>query len=101
METMHLEFEIQEIFRRRRVKVIACAVTALSALLGLGFLSQRAAESIMGIPMMFFMYILGVFIIAVGAYTFVFWRCPVCNSYLGRAINQQRCHDCGTRLRRA
>jgi DNA polymerase II large subunit len=39
-------------------------------------------------------------IISVLAFSFLNWRCPSCNKYLGKAINPKFCSKCGTQLAR-
>lgn len=38
-------------------------------------------------------------LIALGIFTFVNWRCPGCNRYLGRGLSPSYCPGCGTRLK--
>ena len=37
-------------------------------------------------------------IISVLVFSFLNWRCPSCNKYLGKAINPKFCVKCGTQL---
>ena len=39
-----------------------------------------------------------VFLGCVVAFTFVNWRCPNCNAFLGKNISAHRCEECGVRL---
>ncbi len=32
-------------------------------------------------------------------YSWVNWRCPACNGYLGRGIEPKHCRNCGAQLR--
>ena len=40
-----------------------------------------------------------VFLGCVAAFTLVNWRCPNCNTFLGKNISAHRCEECGVRLR--
>ncbi len=39
-----------------------------------------------------------VFLGCVAAFTFVNWRCPNCNAFLGKNISAEKCEECGVRL---
>jgi hypothetical protein len=41
---------------------------------------------------------IGILSVSVLVFSFLNWRCPSCNKYLGKAINPKFCSKCGTQL---
>ena len=87
---------ILELYRKRRKIQISILVAMVVIIVFLIIMSSNPDLTIgeltqdnMGIIALFL--VIGGFI-----FSFMNWRCPVCNKYLGRGIWQKKCGNCGT-----
>jgi hypothetical protein len=59
---------------------------------------DAGAERWVGIPTSVIAAICIVVMVAVFAFSLSNWRCPLCHSYLGRAMSPKFCQKCGAQL---
>jgi hypothetical protein len=92
-----IEFKAQFAARRRRQLIL----TIPFVLLVLVALVVRAGVDLgrYGIKAETFGPVFLVIVIAALIFSFANWRCPACNTYLGRGMNPKFCSRCGTELR--
>lgn len=83
--------DIREEFRRRRTRQLLIAAPVLIVVLLFAVFEEQVDSSIL--PVLFFILILG----ALG-FSLWNWRCPSCNSYLGRSMSPRFCPKCGEQL---
>ena len=97
MELNNSNKEITEAFKRKRARqimAVAPFVLAFIALLSV----EHNSSSIFGLPRNIVLGIAFALIISILIFSFVNWRCPSCNKYLGKAINPKFCSKCGVQL---
>jgi hypothetical protein len=88
---------ISEEFKRKRTRQIMAVgpfVLAFIALLSV----EHSSSGIFGLPRNIVLGIAFALIISVLIFSFLNWRCPSCNKYLGKAINPKFCSKCGVQL---
>jgi hypothetical protein len=82
--------------RRRNQLVVSISLVVVIA--GVVLTEDRVGGTILGLPS----HVAGpIFLAIVGAgllYSFRNWRCPACNTYLGRAFKPKYCQNCGVEL---
>lgn len=83
-------------YQKRRKKQLIIAVTCIPIILLYVFLSQ--VQNLSFIDDTVFTIILFFFLLSAVVFTLLNWRCPHCNSFLGKEINARRCPRCGIRL---
>ena len=97
MELNNSNKEITEAFKRKRARqimAVAPFVLAFIALLSV----EHYSSSIFGLPRNIVLGIAFALVISVLIFSFLNWRCPSCNKYLGKAINPKFCSKCGVQL---
>jgi hypothetical protein len=97
MELNNSNKEITETFKRKRARqimAVAPFVLAFIALLSV----EHNSTGIFGLPRNIVVGIAFALIISVLIFSFLNWRCPSCNKYLGKAINPKFCSKCGVQL---
>jgi hypothetical protein len=97
MELDRSNTEISEAFKRKRTRQILAVgpfVLAFIALLSV----EHNSTGIFGLPRNIVLGIAFALIISILIFSFVNWRCPSCNKYLGKAINPKFCSKCGVQL---
>ena len=97
MELDRSNTEISEAFKRKRTRQILAVgpfVLAFIALLSV----EHYSSSIFGLPRNIVLGIAFALIISILIFSFVNWRCPSCNKYLGKAINPKFCSKCSVQL---
>jgi hypothetical protein len=97
MELDRSNTEISEAFKRKRTRQILAVgpfVLAFIALLSV----EHNSTGIFGLPRNIVLGIAFALIISILIFSFVNWRCPSCNKYLGKAINPKFCSKCGLQL---
>lgn len=110
MHTLDYEMEVIETFKKRKKRQLCVSIPLAVSLLSVIFFLETHPE--IGNISVFSMdtYILGVpaavacgicLLIIVGCLIFSLknWRCPHCNTYLGKVINPRHCNHCGIRLK--
>ena len=86
-------------YQKRRKKQLIIAVTCVLIILLYLVLSQF--QNLSFIDDAVFTIILLFFLLSAVVFTLLNWRCPHCNSFLGKEINARRCPRCGIRLQSA
>jgi hypothetical protein len=88
------KLQVRQAFARRRRNQFIATAPALLAAVGLGVAGSAA------IPLAGTIQVAAVAVlIGAVAYAFRNWRCPACDSYLGRTLNPRFCPKCGAELR--
>jgi len=98
----HTDEELAEIQRqfaaRRRRQIILMVPVVL--LIVFGFALRAGVDfDRFGIHRAWAGPVFLILILAAVTYSFVNWRCPACNVYLGRALSLRFCPRCGTELK--
>lgn len=81
---------IQEEFKKRKRKQILASIIAVIAMLILVIKETS-------IPIIA-MVAIGVVILGCIIFSFMNWRCPSCNKYLGKSMSPKFCKHCGEKL---
>lgn len=89
------EFQRQFAERRTRQWLATLPVIAATILI---IVSDRLNKSVLGIPPVVVTIVAFGVILGFIVFTLVNWRCPACNSYLGKRINPRFCSSCGVAL---
>lgn len=84
-------------FRKRRKRQLLVSLPAILAILGAGALGGGSGS--IGVPQVLAATALVVVILSMFVFSFLNWRCPSCDAYLGRSMNPRHCSACGARLR--
>ena len=95
-EEKGMSLSVKGEYQKRRKKQFVIAVTCIPVILLYLFLSQF--ENLSFIDDTMFTIILFFFLLSTVVFTLLNWRCPHCNSFLGKEINARRCPRCGIRL---
>lgn len=97
--TREQQMEFKRLFALRRKRQIILAVPLIAGMLAVIFSNATDREDILGIPLE--IWAAGMLVVVLGGLLFSYlnWRCPSCDRYLGRAINPRFCTDCGVELR--
>ena len=100
METsLRPEADLREEFNRRRTSQYISLVPIVAVAAAMLWLKEQPGSEFAGITPNVFSLVVFAVVIAVGGFSFFNWRCPSCNSYLGRAASPTFCGRCGFRLR--
>lgn len=83
-------------FEKRKKKQLIVLLTCIPVVLL--YLLQTSSKRLPfigdgGIAIASFLFFVGVFV-----FTLLNWRCPNCNSFLGKRFLMQKCDRCGARL---
>lgn len=85
---------VVEEFTKRRNRQWTCAVIAI---VGICFTSSGHG-GIAGLPRAFVDTVVFGLMVGVVLFSFVNWRCPACDGYLGKGTSPKFCRKCGTQL---
>ena len=85
-------------FKKRKTRQLIAIVPFILASIPLLMLEDTGAERWAGIPTSFVATICIVVMVAIFAFWLSNWRCPLCHSYLGRAMSPKFCQKCGAQL---
>ena len=89
--------EIIEEFKKKRTRQIMAVAPFILAFLAL-LSVEGNPTGIFGLPPNIVLTISFALIISALIFSFLNWRCPSCNKYLGKAINPKFCAKCGVQL---
>jgi len=92
------EPDVVAAFKRRRRRQLALLVPVLLAFVCIVALAQIEGDTIFGLPTVLIFAICLVVIVVGVIFSFFNWRCPACNSYLGRSLSPKFCWNCGVPL---
>lgn len=97
--TREQQMEFKERFRSRRKRQIILAVPFIGVVLAVFLTRHSKGQDVYGIPLevwgpVFLLLVLGALV-----FSFLNWRCPACDRYLGRDISPRFCTQCGVELR--
>jgi hypothetical protein len=88
----------KEQFKLRRKRQLFLAVPFIAAIFLRLWLRENPGVAVAGADPNIFAGVFLAFVIGALAFSFRNWRCPACNSYLGKAISPKFCHRCGVEL---
>jgi len=86
-------------FARRRRHQLVIALPVMVAIIAAILGDEPGAGAVYGLPAVVWAPILAVVVASALIFSFVNWRCPACNRYLGRGLNPKFCPKCGVQLR--
>ncbi len=91
--------QIQEEFKKRRMRqrLLLLPIAGMVGLL-LWTKANPAATTIMGLPVNMVIGVTVAFVVGAVVFSLVNWRCPACNSYLGKGLSPNFCPKCGADL---
>ena len=91
------EADVIEQFRMRRNRQLIISIPAVIVIGLLVWFADHPQSSPFNagavLPIVGIVFVVGLLILS-----FVNWRCPACDAYLGRGINPRFCRKCGARL---
>ena len=87
-----------EFARRKRNQFIAAAPVILLVIAAI-FFDEKLEELFKGVPPAALASGLGIALIGLFAFSYRNWRCPACNSYLGKSTSMKHCPKCGVSLK--
>lgn len=93
------EIIIKQKFKQRKIRQIIIVVLIIPIMILLLQIKKNPDSEIFGLN---YDQIGIVSLIIIGAaviFSFINWRCPNCNKYLGRRMNINNCSNCGAELR--
>jgi hypothetical protein len=98
MESNRSNAEIIAEFKKKRTRQIMAVGPIILAFIGL-LSVENNPTGIFGLAPSTILVTAFAVIISVLVFSFLNWRCPSCNKYLGKAINPKFCSKCGTQLK--
>ena len=91
-QTDYQKTRIREEFATRRKRQLIATIPILALLIGFALVGERAENTAYPFIM------IGVVLVML-IFSLRNWRCPACDSYLGRGWNPKFCSKCGAQLR--
>jgi hypothetical protein len=93
--TSDQETEFKRLFSTRRRRQILLAVPLFVVIITM---AVQGDSEILGIPPAVYGPLFLVLVVAALIFSFMNWRCPACNGYLGKTISPRFCSKCGAVL---
>ncbi len=96
------EFQKQEFkreFASRRLKQLLITGPVVMLMIFVSMASEGKISVLNSCALSLFMPVILFVVIGVLVFSLINWRCPACNSYLGRSMNPRYCPRCGIGLR--
>ena len=90
--------EFKRSFSRRRKRQLLLAVPLFAAVIAVAVQRDSASPEILGISPSIYGPAFLCLVVAALIFSFLNWRCPACNGYLGRTISPRFCAKCGAVL---
>lgn len=90
--------EVMSTFKRRRKVQMAISGSMIALILISWLGASRGAKYFQHIPPHYLGLTFGALILASLVLSLINWRCPACNTYLGKKISPRFCSKCGTEL---
>ncbi len=97
MELNRSNAEIIEEFKKKRTRQIMAVGPIILAFIGLLSVENNPTGTF-GLAVTTILVTAFAVIISVLIFSFLNWKCPSCNKYLGKTINPKFCSKCGTQL---
>jgi rubrerythrin len=88
---------VMEEFKKRRTRQLIAVIPILLAAATIAMTDE--STGLLGVPSNIIIPVAIVVLLAVVAFSMFNWRCPACQSYLGKGYNPQFCPKCGKKLR--
>lgn len=93
------QIEIKSEFKKKKTRQFLIAIPLLPAIIVIVLTSKLGTELLNGISNLHLLIVAFVIVIIGLVFSLLNWRCPNCNSYLGKRINPKFCANCGVELR--
>lgn len=90
--------EIKTEFRKRQIKQIIIAIIIVPVFGVLLYAKENPKSILLGLNYDEIELISVVIIGLVLIFSFINWRCPNCQKYIGKKINPNHCSNCGVEL---
>ena len=87
-----------QVFKTRRTRQWAVTSPVIALVFGLVWFRDHPQQAPLGVTANMFAIAFMTGLAAAALFTFMNWRCPSCNGYLGRAMNPKFCGKCGAEL---
>lgn len=91
------QFKITFAARRRKQRLLAVPLIAL--FIGFAVVRDRNQGELFGFSVAVWGPIFVLLVAGAVIFSFVNWKCPACNRYLGKSANPTFCSKCGVALR--
>lgn len=98
MSSLLPEPELRAEYSRRRTRQWLVTLPAIAAVLAVRWL-DNARRMPFGLSQTTVVWAAVAIAFGVAIFSFINWRCPSCNKYLGRGFNPKYCRGCGFLLR--
>jgi hypothetical protein len=96
-EQQKQDFKLQ--YKTRRNRQLLVTVPLILVVVVGTFLRDERSGTIAGVSESIYGPAFLVFVVGLLVFSFFNWRCPACNSYLGRGVGPRFCQKCGVELR--
>jgi hypothetical protein len=96
------EFQKQEFkreFASRRLKQLLITGPVVMLMIFVSMASEGKISVLNSCALSLFMPVILFVVIGVLVFSLINWRCPACNSYLGKLMNPRYCPKCGIGLK--
>lgn len=84
-------------FAKRKMRQLILTIPLILVIIGMVSVEDMEGE-IAGIPVKLISYTCRALVIAGIIFSFINWRCPACERYLGRSFSPKFCRRCGAQL---
>jgi hypothetical protein len=91
--------DIRKQYETRRLRQLIVIVPVIPMILAFATANEETKAVLGFIPIHIYTPILFVVLVAALVFSVVNWRCPACNTYLGKRADPKFCDKCGVRLK--
>lgn len=91
-----LDYDVIDSFKKKKKSQIIAAIFAIPILALKVFKTEVSQLEFLSDNLV--IAILAVYVIGLLVFSFINWRCPKCNAYLGKEIGIKHCKSCGIQL---
>lgn len=102
MQTSYTDQQRQDFrdrFELRRRRQLVATVPTVIVIFATAILQRDGSGTLAGVPEPVIGSLFVVAIVGILVFSLLNWRCPACQSYLGRSISPRFCQKCGVELR--
>lgn len=91
---------IIRVFRKRKLIQWSMVVPVVIFFFGYNLVEKQGAQQLFGLPKEILLYPFMLYFMTAVFFTYINWRCPSCNRFIGLAFNPVICPKCGARLKK-
>lgn len=91
-----LDYDVIDSFKKKKKAQIIAAVLAIPLFALKVFKSEVRQLDFLNDDLV--LGVLVVYVLSILVFSFINWRCPKCNAYLGREVGINHCKNCGIQL---